>query len=73
MSVRAQQRSRVRVFMTPWTAARQAPLSVGFPRQEHWSGLTFPSPLDLPDLGNKLVSPALQVDSLPVNHQGSPT
>ena len=37
--------SRVRLFATPWTAARQAPLSMGFPRQEYWSGLPFPSPL----------------------------
>ena len=35
--------------MTPWTVARQAPPSMGFPRQEYWSGLTFPSPGDLPD------------------------
>ena len=38
-------------FDTPWTVARQAPLSVGFPRQEYWSGLPFPSPRDLPHLG----------------------
>ena len=36
---------------TPWTVARQAPLSMGFPRQEYWSGLPFPSPGDLPDPG----------------------
>ena len=51
--------------MTPWTAARQAPLSMGFPRQEHWSGLPFLSPRDLPDPGIEHMSPALQVDSLP--------
>ena len=39
-------------FVTPWTVARQAPLSVGFPRQDHWSGLPFPSPGDLPDPGD---------------------
>ena len=38
-------------FVTPWTVAHQAPLSMGFPRQEHWSGLPFPSPGDLPDPG----------------------
>ena len=42
--------------MTPWTVAHQAPLPVGFPRQEHWSGLPFPSPGDLPDPGIKPVS-----------------
>ena len=40
--------SRVRLFATPWTAAHQAPLSMGFPRQEYWSGLQIPSPGDLP-------------------------
>ena len=40
-----------RVFMAPWTVARQAPLPMGFPRQEHWCGLLFPSPGDFPDSG----------------------
>ena len=44
---------------TPWTVARQAPLSVGFPRQEYWSGLPFHSPGDLPNPGIESVSPAL--------------
>ena len=44
--------------MTPWTVARQVPLSVGFPKQEHWSELSFPSPGDLPDPGIKPKSPA---------------
>ena len=43
--------SQVRLFVTPWTIARQAPLSMGFPRQEYWSGLSFPPPTDLPDPG----------------------
>ena len=43
--------SHVRPFGTPWTVARQAPLSMGFPRQEYCSGLTFPSPGNLPDAG----------------------
>ena len=43
----------------PWTVARQAPPSMGFPRQENWSGLPFPSPGDLPDPGIKSKSPAL--------------
>ena len=56
--------SRVRLFVTPWTAARQAPLSMGFSRQEYWSGLPFPSPGDLPDPGIKPRSPALEADAL---------
>ena len=54
--------SRVWFFATPWTVARQAPLSMGFPRQEYWSGLPFPPPADLPDPGIEpasLMSPAL--------------
>ena len=43
--------SRVRLFVTPWTVARQAPLSMGFSRHEDWSGLPFPSPGDLPNPG----------------------
>ena len=52
----AQSLSRVRLFVTPWTVARQAPLSMGFSRQEYWSGLPLPSPGDLPDPGLKPVS-----------------
>ena len=51
-------------FATPWTVAHQAPLSMGFSRQEYWSGLSFPPPGDLPDPGIKPGSPALQADSL---------
>ena len=47
-------------YATTWTAARQAPLPMGFPRQEFWSGLPFPSPGDLPDPGIELGPPALQ-------------
>ena len=57
--------SRVQLFATPWTVARQAPLSMGFSKQEYWSGLPFPSPGDLPDPGIKPRSPAVQADSLP--------
>ena len=49
--------SRVRIFATPWTAARQAPLSMEFSTQNYWSGLPFPTPGDLPDPGTKLTSP----------------
>ena len=56
--------SHVRLSVTPWTGARQAPLSVGVSRQEYWSGLPFPSPGDLPNPGIKPGSPALQADAL---------
>ena len=49
--------SCVRLFATPWTVAHQASLSMGFSRQEHWSGLPFPSPGDLPTPGIELASP----------------
>ena len=52
--------------------ARQAPLSMGFSRQEYWSGLPFPPPGDLPDPGIEPTSPALQADSLPLSHWGRP-
>ena len=56
----------------PWTVAHQAPLSMGFSRQEYWSGLPFPSPEDLPDSRIEPTSPALQEDSLLLSNQGSP-
>ena len=62
-------------YVTPWTAAHQAPLSMGFFRQEYWSGLPRPPPGDLPEPGVEPASPAapaLQVDSSPLSHQGSP-
>ena len=49
----------------PWTVACQAPLSKGFSKPEYWSGQLFPSPEDLPDVGNDSGSPALQADCLP--------
>ena len=67
--------SHVLLFMTPWTIAHQDPLSLGFSRQEYWSGLPFPLPGDLLDSGIEPVSPespALQADSLPRSDQGSP-
>ena len=51
----------------------QAPLSMGFSRQEYWSGLPCPPPGDLPNPGIKPASPALNVDSLPLSHLGVPT
>ena len=56
--------------MSPWTVAYQAPLSMEFSRQEYWSGLPFPSPGDLSDLGIEPGSPALQADTLPSEPQG---
>ena len=56
--------SRVQLFATPWTVAYQASPSMGFSRQEYWSGLPFPSPGDLPDPGIKPRSPALEADAL---------
>ena len=57
--------------MTLWTVARQAPLSMGFSRQEYWSGLPCPPPGDLPNPGIKPRSPALQMDPLVPSHWGS--
>ena len=54
----------VRLLATPWTVARQAPLSMEFSRQKYWSGLPFPPPGDLPNPGIKPMSPELQADSL---------
>ena len=67
--------SHVGVFGTPLTLAHQAPLSIDFPRQESWSELLYPSPEDLSNPGIEPVShesPALQADSLPLGHLGSP-
>ena len=67
--------SRVQLFVTLWTIAHQAPLSMGFPKQEYWNGLPFPPPEDLPDPGIKPtspMSPAWQVDSLPDELLGKP-
>ena len=64
--------SRVRLFVTPWTAAYQAPPSMGFSRQEYWSGVPFPSPGDLPDPGIEPSSPASQADALTSEPPGKP-
>ena len=60
--------SHVRLFETLWIAACQTPLSMGFSRQEYWSGLPFPAPGDLPNPGIEPVSPAWQEASLPLSH-----
>ena len=64
--------SRVRLFATPWTVAHQAPPSMGFSRQEYWSGLPFPSPGDRPNPGIEPGSPALQADTLTSEPPGKP-
>ena len=63
--------SRVRLFVIPWTVAYQAPLSMGFSRQEYWSGLPVPSLGDLLDPGIEPGSPALQADALPSEPLGT--
>ena len=65
--------NRILLCVTPWTVACQAPLSMEFPRQEYWSGLSFPSPGYLPDRGigpKSLTSPHWQLSSLPVAPSG---
>ena len=64
--------SRVRLFATPWTVAHQAPPSMGFSRQEYWSGMPFPSPGDLPGPGIEPRSLALQADALTAEPPGKP-
>ena len=59
-------------LLTPWTVAYQAPLSMGFPRQEYWSGLPFPSPGDLPNPGIESKSLTLQADALTSEPSGKP-
>ena len=72
VKVKVKSLSRVRLFATLWTVAYQAPLSMGFSRQEYRSGLLFPSPGDLPDPGIKPRSPALRADILPSEPPGKP-
>ena len=64
--------SHVALFVTLWTVACQSPLSMGFSRQEYWSGLPFPSSGDLPNPGTEPMSPALQANSLPTELLGKP-
>ena len=69
----AQSLSGVQLLATPWTVACQAPLSMGFPRQEYWSRLPFPPPGDLPNPGIEPGSPALQAGALTSEPPGKPT
>ena len=73
MKVKVKSLSRVRLFVTLWTVAYQALPSMGFSRQEYWSGLPFPSPEDLPDPRIEPGSPALQADTLTSEPPGKPT
>ena len=65
--------SHVQLFVAPWTVAYQASPSMEFSRQEYWSGLSFPSPGDFPELGVELRSPAMQADTSPSEPPGKPT
>ena len=65
VKVKVKSLSRVRLSVTPWTVAHQAPPSMGFSRPEHWSGLPFPSPGHLSDPGIEPQYPALEADALP--------
>ena len=73
--VHAQSLRRVWLFVVTWIIAYQAPLSTGFSRREHWSGLPVPSPGDLPDPGINCASPVpptMQENSLQLSHPGKP-
>ena len=70
--VKVKSLSRVGLFAALWTVTYQAPLSMGFSRQEYWSGLPFPSPGDLPDPGIEPGSVALQADALTSEPPGKP-
>ena len=72
LKVKVKSLSRVQLFATPWTKDYQALPSMGFSKQQCWSGLPFPSPGDLPDPGIEPGSPALQADSLPTKLQEKP-
>ena len=73
MKVKVKSLSCGQLFATPWTVAYQAPPSIGFSRQEYWSGLPFPSPGDLPNPGIEPGSPALQTNTLLSETPGKPT
>ena len=73
VKVKVKSLSCVQLFTTPWTGACQAPLCMGFPSQEYWNGLPFPSPGGLPHPGMEPRSPTLQADSLPSEPPGKPS
>ena len=76
LCVCAKSLSHVRLFVAPWTVARQAPLPMGFSRQRHWSGLPFPPAGDLPNPGiepKSLMSPALAGRFFTISPSGKPT
>ena len=72
VKVKVKSLSCVRLFATPWTVAYQAPLSMGYSRQEYWNGFPFPSPGDLPNPGIEPRSATLQADALPSEPPGIP-
>ena len=72
VKVKVRQLSRVGLSVTPWIVAQQVLPSMGFSRQEYWSGLPFPSPGDLPSSGIEPASPALQADALTSEPPGIP-
>ena len=72
VKVKVKSFSHVQLFATPWTVAYQAPPSMGFSRQEYWSGLPLPSPGDFPDLGIEPGSPTFQTDALTSELPGKP-
>ena len=72
LAVKVKSLNCVPLFVTPWAAAYQAPPSMGFSRQEYWSGLPLPSPGDLPNPGIEPGSLALQADTLPSEPPGKP-
>ena len=72
MKVKVKSLSHVRLFATHWTIAYQALPSMGFSRQECWSGLPFPAPGDLPNPGIEPWSSTLQADALPSEPPGKP-
>ena len=71
--VKVKSLSHVWLFAIPWTVAHQAPPSMGFSKQEYWSGLPYPSPGDLPDPGTEPGSPTLRTDALPSEPPGKPS
>ena len=72
MKVKVKLLSQVQLFATPWTVAHQASQSMGFSRQEYWSGLPVPSPGDLPGPEIEPMSPTLQADTLTSELPGKP-